>query len=143
MPGTLSLSSSVGVFPCPSCHETINDAVSRCPFCSTPIDHAAARAAAAETSATSQACSDGSYLKILAWSMLTFVGLMFVPFLGLAGIVGLWFVRLAIPFMVIRWWVKFGKIETRVPEFTKARDATFIAAGADALSFLVLHFTVR
>ena len=142
MSGTLSLSSSVGVFPCPHCHETINDSVSVCPFCSAPIDRAAAQAAAAKTSRISQACSDGSYLKVMAWSQLTFAGLMLVPFLGLAGIVGVWFLRVAIPIMVIRWWIRFGKIKTTDPDFTRARNATFFAAAAVVVSFLLVHFSV-
>ena len=143
MAGTLSLSSRVAVFPCPNCRETINTAASTCPFCGTLIDLAIAEASAAETSRISQACSDGSYLKIMAWSQLAFAGLIFVPFLGLAGIAGTWFLRVAIPIMFIRWWVKFGRIKTADPEFRGARNDTFVAVGAVALSFLLLHFWVR
>ena len=126
MAGTLSLSSTVEVFPCPHCGETINTSLSQCSFCKTTIDHEAAKVSAAATSKISQASSDASYLRIMAWGLLTSVLVMFVPFLGLAGVAGLWFLRIAIPVMVIRWWVKFGSIETSDHDFWRAKQSTII-----------------
>ena len=126
MAGSLNLSSAVHVLPCPNCGETINTSVQQCPFCSTPIDPAAAEVSAAATSRISQACSDASYLKVMAWSLVTFFLLMFVPFVGLAGAVGLWFLRIAIPVMVVRWWIKFGAIKTDDPDFARAKRAAII-----------------
>jgi hypothetical protein len=136
MAGSLSLSPTVQVFPCPNCRETINTSVQQCPFCSSPIDHAAAEQSAAATSKISQACSDASYLKIMAWALLTFFLLIFIPFLGLAGIVGLWFLRIAIPVMVIRWWIKFGSIKTEDPDFARAKRAAIIVGVVGLLALL-------
>jgi hypothetical protein len=126
MAGLLSLSSTVAVFPCPSCRETINTSVERCPFCSTQIDRAAAEVSAAATSRISEACSDASYLKVMAWTLPTFFLLIFVPFLSLAGVVGLWFLRVAVPVMVVRWWIKFGGIKTTDPDFARAKRAAIV-----------------
>jgi hypothetical protein len=104
--------------------------VQHCPFCGTAIDHTTAEASAAATARISQAVSDASYLKVMAWAILTFFGLIFVPFLGLAGIVGLWFLRLAIPFMLVRWWVRYGKTKTDDRDFSQARGTTYIVAVA-------------
>jgi hypothetical protein len=139
MAGSLSLSSAVQVFPCPNCHETINTSMQECPFCSTSIDHAAAEQSAAATSKISQACSDASYLKVMAWALLTFFLVMFIPFLGLAGIVGLWFLRIAIPVMVVRWWIKFRSIKTDDPDFARAKRAAIIV-GIVALLALASGF---
>lgn len=125
---SFSLAPEVRVFPCPNCRETINTSMQVCPFCSAPVDHATAEQAAAETSKVSQACSDASYLKIMAWALLTFFALGFVPFLGLMGAAGLWFLRFAIPFMVIRWWIKFGSIKTADPDFAGAKRAAIIVS---------------
>jgi len=108
----------------------------QCPFCSTPIDSTAAQNAAAATGRVSQACSDASYLKVMAWALLTFLGLMFVPFLGLAGIVGLWFLRVAIPVMAIRWWIKFGSIKTDDPDFARAKRTAIIVGIIGLLALL-------
>jgi hypothetical protein len=126
MAGTLSLSSTVQVFPCPNCKETINTSMLECPFCSTPIDRAAAEDSAAATSRISQACSDASYLKVMAWSLLTFFFLMFIPFVSLAGVAGIWFLRIAIPVMVVRWWIKFGSIKTDDPDYSRAKRAAIV-----------------
>ncbi len=108
--------------------ETINTTVQQCPFCNTAIDHSAAEASAAATARVSQAVSDASYLRVMAWTILTFFLLIFVPFLGLAGVAGLWFLRIAIPVMLIRWWVKYGKIKSDDRDLSKARGATYIVA---------------
>ena len=54
MAGTFNLS-SVQVFPCPNCKETINTSMQQCQFCGTSIDHAAAEQSAAATSRVSAA----------------------------------------------------------------------------------------
>lgn len=128
MAGTLSLSTTVEVFPCPNCRETINLSLTQCPFCYALIDPEAARAFAAATSRISQAYSDASYLKIMAWSLLTFFLLAFFPIFGLLGIVGLWFMRVAIPVMVIRWWIKFGSIKTTDPDYARAKRGAIMVS---------------
>ena len=120
----ISLSSRVEVLPCPSCKQTINTSMKACPFCSAPIDHAAATASAEEFAKVNQACSDASYLKIMAWSLLSAFLIMFLPIVGLAGLVGLWFLRFAIPVMLVRWWIKFGKIKSDDAEFVRAKRTT-------------------
>jgi len=129
MPSTaFNLTPEVHVFPCPNCHETINTSMQQCPFCSKAIDRAAAEQSAAATSRISSACSDASYLRIMAWALVTFFLLMFFPFLGLAGVVGLWFLRIAIPVMTIRWWIKYGSIKTTDPDFFRARRSAIIVS---------------
>ena len=139
--GSLSLSSQVHVFPCPNCRETINTSMQQCPFCSTAIDGAAAETAAAETSRISQACSDASYLKIMLGMLLPFGILIFVPLLGMIGLFGFVFIKYATLVMTIRWWVKYGKIKTTDPDFSKARGTTIFVVAIDVLviAFLRVH----
>jgi polyferredoxin len=108
-----------------------------CPFCSTPIDRAAAEISAAATSRISQACSDASYLKIMLGILIPFGAVIFFPFLGLLGLVGFVFIKYALPIMVIRWWIKYGRIKTSDPDFRKARGTVIWVS---AISFLVLLF---
>jgi hypothetical protein len=143
MTGSLSLSSSVQVFPCPTCGETINTSLPSCPFCSSPFDPQAAEQAAIATARISQACSDASYLRVMAWMFPTFFLLMFFPFLGLAGIVGVWFLRVAIPFMVIRWWIKFGSIKTPDPDFPRAKRTVIIVAGVAILALVTVTINIH
>ena len=72
----------------------------------------------------------------MAWSLLTFFVLVLFPFLGLVGIVGFWFLRVAIPVMVVRWWIKFGSIKTDDPDFTRAKRAAIIVSVVGLLALL-------
>lgn len=137
MGGNLSLSSTVQVFPCPNCSETINTSLQECPFCSSPIDLAAAEQSAVTTSKISQACSDASYLKIMLGILIPFGVLIFFPFLGLAGIVGFVFIKYAVPIMTIRWWVKYSRLKTTDSDFRSARNTVILVS---AISFIVLLF---
>ena len=131
MAQSFSLSSAVSVFPCPNCKETINTSMRECSFCHTPIDRTAAEESAAATSKISQACSDASYLKIMAGCALTFFLIGFIPILGSVGSLGFLFLEFAIPIMTIRWWIKFGKIKTDDLEFARAKQtAMFVGIGA-------------
>jgi hypothetical protein len=107
-------------------------------FCSAPIDHTAAATAADAFGKINQACSDASYLKIMAGCALAFFILRFVPLFGLIGFGGFLFLEFAIPVMAIRWWIKFGSIKTDDPEFASAKQAAlFVAIGATVFFLLV------
>lgn len=145
MAGPLSLSSTVEVFECPKCFETINTSIRTCPFCASPIDADSAQAAGAATSRISQACSDASYLKIMSWTLFTFFLLLFLPLIGMAGYLGMWFLRFAIPVMSVRWWIKFGRIQTADPDFKRARNLATASTVLGALLLLGLvgpHLTI-
>jgi hypothetical protein len=135
MPG-FSLSPEVRVFACPHCRETINTSMVVCPFCFVSIDSIAAEESAGLTSRVSQACSDASYLKVMAWALVSFVLIMLLPFLGMIGVAGLWFLRFAIPFMTIRWWMRYGSLKTIDPEFSRARTTAVIVGFVGLVALL-------
>jgi hypothetical protein len=80
MSPSLSVSGTVAAFPCPTCPETINISMQKCPFCGTDIDHAIAGASATETSKISRSYSDASYLKIVPGILIPFGALVFSLF---------------------------------------------------------------
>jgi hypothetical protein len=139
---TLSFSPTIKVFPCPNCRETINTSMQQCSFCGTPIDSAAAEASAEFTSRVSAAVSDASYLSILAFALISFFVMLFIPFIGLAGGLGIWFLRIAIPVMVVRWWVRYGKLKTTDPDFSKARRRAIIVSVVAVLLLVNTGMTV-
>lgn len=116
-----STSSNAGIFECPVCKQTIDSSSTQCRFCSATIDPAAAEAAAEKMAKVNQACSDASFLRTMAITILVFFGFMFVPFLNFLGWAGYWFLMFAVPFMTIRWWVKFGAIHADDRDFKRAR----------------------
>ena len=133
MSSTFNLT-AVHVFPCPSCGETINTSMHQCQFCGTAIDPAAAELSAAATSRVSAAVSDASYLKIMAWSLPTFLLIFFIPFLTFAGAMGLVFVTYALPFLCGRWWFKYSSILTTDVDYPKARRTAVIITVIAALN---------
>lgn len=137
MPPSLSLSSTVAVLPCPACKQTINTSMQTCPFCSAPIDHAAAAASAEVFARVNQAISDAGFLKVMAGAIGAFFLASLLPFVGGLGNLGFLFLAIATPVMVVRWFVRFGKLPSADPEFRSARHAA-IAAGIVSVAVLLI-----
>ena len=131
---------AVRVFQCPKCNETINTALQECSFCSA-IEAGAAGAAADALARINQACSDASYLKITAGTMLTFFGLQFVPLASYFAGWGYLFLVFAVPAMAIRWWLRFRDITTDDAGFRGARQTVF-RVGIAASLFLMMFFVL-
>lgn len=127
----------VRVFQCPQCKETLNTSMQQCPFCSAAIDPDAAGVAAELMARVNQDCSDASYLRIMAGTMVTFFFLRFLPIVSVVGAWGHLFLLVAVPVMTIRWWVKFGSLKMADPDFRTARKST-LAAGGIWLIFAVI-----
>jgi hypothetical protein len=124
-----TLSTAVQVFDCPSCGETINTSMTQCPYCSAAIDPTTALAAAELTSKVSSACSDASYVRIVAGSLLAFFLIALVPFLGGLGRFGYYVLLVLVPVLAIRWWVRSGRLVTQDPDFRRAKRDVRIALG--------------
>src|SRR3954447_16393007 len=125
------------IFQCPACNETIDSSADACRFCGVTVDHEAASKLAEVLAKVNQACSDASYLRSTSLTLPVFFVLRFIPFgsmLGGLGFVGLSFV---IPIWGMRWWLKFGKLDSRDPEFRSART-TVKAASLIVLAVLVV-----
>jgi hypothetical protein len=122
-----TLSEAVQVFDCPSCGETINTSMTQCPYCSAAIDQATALAAAELTCKVSSACSDASYVRILAGSMLVAFLLLFVPILSLPALFAYYVLLVLIPIMAIRWSLRFASLKTPDRDFRRAKRSVLIA----------------
>lgn len=127
------------VFQCPSCKQTIDSTASECRFCATPIDPISAEIAMNTMARMNQACSDASYLKIALVCGLAFIAVQFIPFMGLVGVVGVYFLILAIPFWTVRWWLKFWDIKADDLDFRRAKR-TMVAFGIPVSILLLLYF---
>ena len=125
------------IFACPSCKETIDTAAVKCPFCSTSIDPKIAEAAADAMAKVNQACSDASYLRIMAGSMLVFLLASILPLIGFVAISGFYFLVVAVPIMTIRWWIKFGGLHSDENDWRRAKRTALISLGIWVI-FLIL-----
>jgi hypothetical protein len=132
----------LGIFECPNCKQTIDASAAQCRFCFATINPIQAQAAAEKMARINQACSDASFLRTAAISVLVFLGIMFVPFFGLLGIVGYYFLLIAVPFLSIRWWIRFHGIRTDDRDFRRARMIVIIVSVLIAIPILnsLVHF---
>ena len=113
-------------FPCPNCNEMINDSMTQCRYCSTPVDPAVAAMIADRQEKTNRACSDASYLKTAAIAMFVFLGLSFVPFLPIVYW-GFLITSVVVLVLLIMWQVRFGSLVTNDPDYQRARRSKNIA----------------
>ena len=113
-------------FRCPNCSEMINDSMTQCRFCLTPVDPAVAAMIADRQEKANRAYSDASYVRIAAIAMFVFLGLSFIPFLPVVywGFVITFF---AVLVMLILWQVRFGSLVTDDPDYKRARRSKNIA----------------
>jgi hypothetical protein len=77
----------------------------------------------------------------MAITILVFLGFMFVPFLSILGISGYWFLMFAVPFMTIRWWVKFGAIRADDRDLKRARTTVIVVSVLGPLPLLIRLMT--
>ena len=113
-------------FRCPNCSEMINDSMTTCRYCSTPVDPAVAAMIADRQEKANRAYSDASFVRTAAVAMFVFLGLSFVPFLPVVywGFVITFFVVLV---LLIRWHVRFASLVTNDPDFQRAKKSKNIA----------------
>ena len=113
-------------FRCRNCNEMINDSMTQCRYCSTPVDPAVATMIADRQEKTNRACSDASYVKTAAIAMFVFLGLSFVPFLPIVYW-GFLITFVVVLVLLILWQVRFGSLVTNDPDYQRARRTKNIA----------------
>ena len=116
---------AIRVFECPNCKETIDDSMTRCPYCQAAVDPEAAKVAADLTEKVTDAVNEASYTRILAGSLpvLWGLGLIFMAanYAQIIIVVG------ALPWMVLRWRSRYGKLQTDDPDYERAKKRTNIS----------------
>lgn len=119
--------SQAQVFQCPICREIINTSMTNCPYCGVEINPEAAQTAADTQSRVAEACSNASYLKIMARAMVGFFLASWLPFIGGIGGWGFLAMLVLIPILLVRWWIKYRNLQTADPDFEEARRNTIVA----------------
>lgn len=112
-------------FPCPSCGEIIGANATRCRYCSVEIDPQAAQAAAGLQQRVNEACNDASMARNVASVMWVAFAMQFLfAMIGRLAFIGM---MLAVPILLIKWQVRFGRLQTNDPDFKAARRNRNIA----------------
>jgi len=113
-------------FRCPNCSEMINDSMTQCRYCSTPVDAAVAAMIADRQEKTNRAYSDASYLKTAAIAMMVFLGLSLIPLIPFVYW-GFLITFVIVLVLLILWQVRFGSLITNDPDYQRARRSKNIA----------------
>ena len=108
-------------FRCPNCNEMINDSMTQCRYCNVPVDPGVAQLIAERQEKANQSYSDASYLRTAAVAMYVFLGLSYVPVIGLLFGWGFVITFIVVLVLLIRWQVKFGSLVTNDADYLKAR----------------------
>lgn len=124
---TNSMLAQPQTFPCPHCGEIINDSMQTCRFCSAPVDPQAAFAAAGLQDRVNRACSDASFLRTAAAAMFVLLALSVVPFISLITYLGFIISFFVVLVLIIRWQVKFGRLQTTDADYRRAKRLWLIA----------------
>lgn len=113
------------IFPCPNCREYIDTNSPACRFCSAPVDAAAAITAADLQDKVNQACSDASYIRTATgvYTILLILNFFRLPLVGW----GLLILFFALPVMLIRWHLQFGRLKSDDPDLKTARKRKNLA----------------
>ncbi|HYR77655.1 MAG TPA: hypothetical protein VEM96_17700 [Pyrinomonadaceae bacterium] len=93
----------------------------KCRYCSSPVDHAAAEAAADIQDKANQAYNDASVIRNMAAVMWIFFLVRFIPFVGIVGWIGMLGMLGGVPIKMILWLLKFGRIKTNDPDYKRAK----------------------
>jgi hypothetical protein len=130
------------IFPCTNCGQIIYSDAEKCRFCSAKVDRQAAATGAEVQARVNTACNQAKVLRNSAGAMWTFflLGLVFIPFGW--GFSGLFF---GIPAGLIYWQIKFGKLQTRDVDYTRAKRDRLIALfiWLPALALELLAWSLR
>jgi uncharacterized Tic20 family protein len=88
---------------------------------------ATVESAARNVNETNKACNDGNYISILARSAVVFYLLSWIPILGAFAGWGFLFVMLAIPALILRWWIKYRNILTSDQDYSEVKNLTIMS----------------
>lgn len=108
-------------FQCPNCQKYINNTMTSCRFCSTPLDAETIAAEVAGQEKLNDAFSSANSLRLAAGALPTFLIIGFIPFLGFFAGIGHILVLIGLPFLIIYWQLKYGSITTADKDYQLAK----------------------
>ena len=133
---------TVGITTCPSCGQMIYSNATQCRFCSAAVDRQAAIQGAAVQARVNAACNQAKLLRNTAGAMWSLFFLGMIPFSPLGW--GFTALFILLPFWLIYWQLKFGRLKTPDTDYKRAKRDWLIALGIwlPALAFEGLSIVV-
>ena len=117
----------IQVIRCPYCKEYIDARSEHCRFCHGYIDTLTTQIAAELQQRVNAAYNDALWLRNGAGAYALITVIRLVPFLSLAANVALPIMFIALPVMLIRWRMRFGRLQTDDPDYPRAKRNWLVA----------------
>ena len=114
-------------FPCPACHEFINESMQSCRFCSAPVDANLAAAAVEHQEKINKACNSASIVRNLAGVMWVCFFARLLPLAGLFATAGLVILFVVVPVRLVIWLVRYGGVRTEDVDYKRAKRNLLIS----------------
>ena len=114
-------------FRCPNCKEMINDSMTQCRYCSTPVDPAVAQLIADRQEKANQAYSDASFLRTAAIAVYVFLGLSWSPIIPFLFFFGFLITLVIVIVLLIRWQLRYASLITDDADYKSARRSWWIS----------------
>jgi uncharacterized membrane protein len=136
-----SLVTDVKSFQCPNCSRYINDTMTSCKYCSSPLDVQTVSNAVENQDLINDAYNKANNIRILAGALITTFFLSLIPFIGILFAIAHYLTFFGVPILLAYWFIKFGSIKTTDPEFKSAKNfcwtALFIWLGYIAFAVIL------
>jgi hypothetical protein len=100
--------------------------MSKCRFCGAPVDKGIAQRIAATQQRVNSAFSDSGYIKNAAFLMWGLLGISLIPFVPWVSL-GSQITFFILIVLIVRWYLKYGDINTSDPDYQKARRSIYLA----------------
>ncbi len=113
---------------CQNCLEFVSSSLTNCRYCGAVLGDENATSAEDAQSNIAHACRDGKFLKLMSRALaVCFIALTFSIFSKLA-LAGFLILLVAMPILLIRWWIKYRSLQTEDQDYQEAKRETIMLA---------------
>ncbi|HEX7727608.1 MAG TPA: hypothetical protein VF392_01130 [Terracidiphilus sp.] len=123
---------------CPNCKALMEGEAKVCRACGLPTDWKRKQESEEEKKRVKKAGDQAYAMMLLSFCLVPFFLMRYLPFVAIAGAVGFLLVLVSVPTWAIRWWDRFGKIESTSAEYAKAKKTVLLIGVLTASLTLVL-----
>ncbi len=122
-----NITTDIKTFQCPNCSQYINDSMTSCKYCSTPLDMQSISDAIENQELLNNAYNKANNIRILAGAMITTFFLSLIPFIGILFAIAHYITFFGVPILLIYWVIKYSGIKTPDPTFKEAKKFCWTA----------------
>jgi hypothetical protein len=116
------MQSQIQVIRCPHCKEYIDARAAHCRFCQGYIDTLTTQVSAELQERVNAAYNEASWLRNVAGAYVIFAVIRFIaPFFAFGSSLVLPIMFVALPVMLVRWRLRFGRLQTDDPDYPRAQ----------------------